>query len=73
MSGRKAFCGKRLRDVREAAGFSREQVAVAVRRSWNSIYQYERSEMRPSTQTQADLAAFFGCRIDDFYIEGTDA
>ena len=48
---------QRLRELREAAGLSKEHVAVAVRRSWNAIYQYERGETRPSTKTQADLAA----------------
>lgn len=73
MPATRTFSGTRLRDIREAAGYTREQVAVAVRRSWNAIYQYERGEMRPSTETQAALAALLDCSIDEFYVEAAGA
>lgn len=73
MSAAKRFDGQRLRDLREASGYSREQVAVAVCRSWNAIYQYERGETTPSTETQVRLASLFEVPIDSFYVEVVDA
>lgn len=73
MAATKTFSGTRLRELREASGYSREQVAVAVLRSWNAIYQYERGEMKPSTDTQARLSALFEVPIDSFYVEAADA
>lgn len=73
MSAAKRFDGRRLRDLREASGYSREQVAVAVCRSWNAIYQYERGETKPSTETQARLATLLEVPIDSFYVGVIDA
>ncbi len=72
MSAAKRFDGQRLRELREAAGYSREQAAVAVLRSWNAIYQYERGEMKPSTETQARLSALLDVPIDSFYVESVE-
>ena len=69
MAATKTFSGTRLRELREATGYTREQVAVAVRRSWNAVYQYERGETCPSAKTQADLSALFEVPIDSFYVE----
>jgi len=67
MAANKTFSGERLRTIRDAAGYSREQVAVAIRRSWNAIYQFERGDLTPGREAQEGLASLLGCRIDDFY------
>lgn len=66
----KRFDGSRVRALREDAGYSREQVAVAVRRSWNWLYQVERGQLTPSAHLLAELAALLDCSIDAFYVEG---
>jgi len=65
----KSFSGTRLREYREAAGYSREQIAVAIRRSWNAIYQYERDALTPGREAQEAMAELLGVRMDDFYVE----
>jgi transcriptional regulator with XRE-family HTH domain len=70
MAATRTFSGTRLRQLREAAGYSREQVAVAIHRSWNAVYQYERGETSPGAEALAALAALLNCRIDDFYEDG---
>jgi DNA-binding XRE family transcriptional regulator len=69
MAAVRHFDGSRVRTLREEAGYSREQVAVAVRRSWNAIYQIERGELVPSEPLQAALAALLDVPIDAFYVE----
>ena len=64
----KRFSGARLCELRKRAGYSREQVAVAIRRSWNAVYQFERGDLTPGREAQEALAALFECRIDDFYV-----
>lgn len=73
MAATKTFSGNRLRELREAAGYSREQIAVGIRRSWNAVYQYERGETTPGREAQEALAALLDCRIDDFYEDGRRA
>jgi transcriptional regulator with XRE-family HTH domain len=72
MSATRTFSSTRLRQLREASGYSREQVAVAIRRSWNAVYQYERAETLPGREAQEALAALLDCRIDDFYEDGSN-
>jgi DNA-binding XRE family transcriptional regulator len=67
MATTRTFSGKRLRELREASGYSREQVAVAIHRTWHSIYQFERDELKPGREAQEALADLLGCSIDDFY------
>jgi transcriptional regulator with XRE-family HTH domain len=69
MAAVKRFDGSRVRALREDAGYSREAVALGVRRSWNWLYQVERGELTPSAGALAALAALFDCTIDAFYVE----
>jgi DNA-binding XRE family transcriptional regulator len=73
MAASKKFSGRRLRELREEAGYSREQVAVAISRTWHSIYQFERDELKPGREAQEALADLLGVRMDDFYVEVVDA
>jgi transcriptional regulator with XRE-family HTH domain len=69
MSAAKHYSGKRLRELREQRGFSREQIATGIRRSWNAAYQYERGELIPGRQAQEALSQLLDVPTDDFYIE----
>ena len=73
MAATRTFSGKRLRDLRERAGYSREHVAVAIKRTWHSIYQFERDELKPGREAQEQLAALLDVPIDAFYVEDRDA
>jgi transcriptional regulator with XRE-family HTH domain len=67
------FSGERLRAERESAGFTRSQVAIAVRRSWGAIYQFECGLLTPGAEALVGMADLFGCSIEVFYLEVVDA
>lgn len=67
MPAAKQFSGSRLRELREDAGYSREQVATAIKRSWNAVYQYERGQLVPGREAQERMADLLDVRMDDFY------
>ncbi len=54
----------RLRTLREQRGITREELAVALRVSPNTIYTWERGMVTPSLEYAALLAEFFGVSID---------
>ena len=51
----------RLRAYRKALGFSREQLAVQISRSFESIRLMETGAMNPSDETLARLCTTFAC------------
>jgi transcriptional regulator with XRE-family HTH domain len=55
----------RLRAAREAAGLSRERVAIAIGRSWRSICNYEGGHAAPSAHSLLALAELYGVAVDD--------
>jgi ribosome-binding protein aMBF1 (putative translation factor) len=61
----KRFSPSKLRKQREVAGLSREALAVAIDRSWQSVYQYERGRVLPSTEALLRLASALGCELDE--------
>lgn len=63
------FCGARLRQLREDAGLSRAEVAVAVGRTAESVYLYELGRIVPPTRMLGELAAALGCDPGDFFAE----
>jgi len=74
MASRRRWSGDLLKAQREAAGYTRAQVAIAIRRSWAAIYQFERDELTPGREAQAEMADLFGCSLDAFYVfEESDA
>jgi transcriptional regulator with XRE-family HTH domain len=48
-----------------ASGLSRERVAVAIDRSWRSIYSYENGSSTPSAGVLVALAELYGVAVDD--------
>jgi transcriptional regulator with XRE-family HTH domain len=67
VSASRIFSPERLKAQREAAGYSRAQVAIAICRSWGAIYQFERGYLTPGAQALVAMADLFGCSIDEFY------
>jgi transcriptional regulator with XRE-family HTH domain len=72
MSATRIFSPERLKAEREAAGYTRAQVAVAICRSWGAVYQFERGMLTPGAEAVVAMADLFDCAIDAFY-EATDA
>ena len=74
MTSRRQWSGDLLKAQRERAGYTRAQVAIAIRRSWAAVYQFERNELTPGQEAQAAMADLFGCPLDAFYVfEDADA
>ncbi len=61
------FDPSKLIAARTRAGLSREQVAVAVCRSYESISFYERGHVKPPTPVIERLAGLFGIRAGDLF------
>jgi transcriptional regulator with XRE-family HTH domain len=63
------FSPSRLKDLREAAGLTRTQVASFARRSEQSVWLWERGKVTPSIDTLERVASALGCSVTDFFIE----
>lgn len=61
------FSGRRLREVRTAAGLKPERLALLIDRSVYSIHQYERGTALPSVPVLGALADALGVAVDDLY------
>lgn len=56
-----------LRRWRRSASFTVEQVAVQIGRGYTTVIGYERGVITPPANVLANLAALYGCKIDDFF------
>jgi transcriptional regulator with XRE-family HTH domain len=65
MSRPSSILGCRIQDARQAAGLSREQVAVDVGKSWATIRAYELGTATPPVYVLVDIAQLVGRSIDD--------
>jgi transcriptional regulator with XRE-family HTH domain len=63
------FSSHRLRKLREAAGLSRQDLADATRRSWFSVYGWERGTAAPSIEALARIPSALDCKHDDLFEE----
>lgn len=63
------FSPLRLIEERERVGKSRQDLADATRRSWWSVYGWERGSAAPPANTLARIADALECRIDDLFVE----
>jgi transcriptional regulator with XRE-family HTH domain len=63
------FSHSRLRQFREAAGKSREQVAVELGKSYSTVAFYERGEITPPTHVLEDLARSLEVFPGDFFTD----
>jgi DNA-binding XRE family transcriptional regulator len=55
----------KLRAARVAAGLKREQVALAVDRSWRAIAQYETGDVVPPMPVALAMVDLYGITLDD--------
>ena len=65
----RCFMPRRLTELRELAGISRQELATATRRSWFTVYGWERGTAAPSIEALARIADALGCRVDDLFEE----
>lgn len=67
------FDPARLAQLRRNAGLSREQLAVAIGRSYPSIGFYERGHVVPPVRVLMRLAEVLDANVEDFFEERVDA
>jgi hypothetical protein len=61
------FSGPALQAQREAAGVTRELLAVRTRKSYPSIVSHELGRAFPPANVVAELADAIGCRVADLF------
>lgn len=54
-----------IRAARVNAGLTQEEVAKEVKKSKNTIVNYENGKSVPDIETGKKLAALYGCSVDD--------
>jgi transcriptional regulator with XRE-family HTH domain len=59
--------GKRLRAIRHSAGIRPVDLALAVGRTEQMVYLWERGEVRPSAEILDGIAAFLNCTRDELF------
>lgn len=69
----KQFSPRRLRELREAKGASRQLFATSIGVAIGSVTAWEMSKWAPQANQLALLAREFGCLIDDLFEEADDA
>jgi transcriptional regulator with XRE-family HTH domain len=67
------FSPTRLRELRLAQGFSRDQLAFAVRRNSHQIGAWERGRDVPNNASLQRLCQALKCRIEDLYTDEDSA
>lgn len=65
--------GQRIKDLREAASLSQADLARLVRKSVETISNFERGKTIPSVRTLAALAPHLDCDMADFFTTTTVA
>lgn len=65
--------GHRIKDLREAVGLSQADLARLVRKSVETISNFERGKTIPSVRTLAALAPHLDCGMADFFTTTTPA
>ncbi len=55
-------CGRRLRELREKAGLTVEQLAAKLGVSWRAVYYWETGRVTPKWDHYPKLARLFGIR-----------
>lgn len=59
--------GKRIREMREAAGLTQSELAALTLKSVETISNFERGKTIPSVRTLAAIAERMECSIADFF------
>ena len=57
----------RIKEIREARGMTRKQIADAVGVSEVAVYYWENGRQKPSADKLPKLAELLGCTIDELY------
>jgi transcriptional regulator with XRE-family HTH domain len=70
MSTCSVFSARRLRDARKARGFSPEQLAIALERSFYTVSGWERGRVTPPTAVLPVIADVLGVQIADLFEPG---
>jgi transcriptional regulator with XRE-family HTH domain len=65
------FNGQRLRELRTARGLRREELAVAVGRSYGVEVRWERDFAVPDANDITIIAQVLGVAVEDLYAEAT--
>lgn len=60
-----AVAHEEIRRRRQAAGLTRERLAVAIGRSFPSVVSYESGHIQPPVAVLVRIAAELGCTVDD--------
>ena len=64
------FSPRRLTELRERrAHLSRQELATATRRSWFTVYGWERGTAVPSVEVLGRIADALSCSIDDLFTD----
>jgi transcriptional regulator with XRE-family HTH domain len=61
------FSPTRFKALRERAGLSREQLAIALGRSYVAVSYYERGLHNPPLDVLARAAEVLDCAVDEFF------
>lgn len=72
-SGMSHFSPAKLRQLRERAGLSREELAVASGKSYPSIVGYEAGSINPPIQVLESLADALGTSPREFFVDDSTA
>jgi len=59
--------GRRIRELRQAKGWSQEELANRAKRHWTYVGGVERGERNPTLQVIASLAKALGVKISDLF------
>lgn len=73
MTAPQRFAGNRLRSIREDRGITREQLATATGRGYESICSYELGRSVPSVGALARMAAALGVEVGELFEYDTPA
>lgn len=66
------FSPIRLRRARERRGWSREQLALAVGRGFQSVSLWERGAVTPPPSVQVRIACTLGISLEDLFEPGVE-
>jgi transcriptional regulator with XRE-family HTH domain len=69
----KKFSPRKLRQLRDAKGYSRQLLATAIGASINTLAAWEGGKWLPQVHQLGPLSRELGCSIDDLFEEDDDA
>jgi transcriptional regulator with XRE-family HTH domain len=70
VAGQQRAFGRRIRELRQARGWTQEELGHRTRRHWTYIGGIERGERNPTLKVIADLAAAFDVPVAHLFSNG---